>query len=113
MQIPSYIVNTVEKPLQKAGYSLHYQNNGITRYIRGKYEVNIMLDLSIPFRLYLVRRNDANSVFGLMSTTNTFGNYIYENAPVTKFMEIATAPDSNILLAVNNRVTEKILDILE
>lgn len=113
MQNPTYIVNQVEKPLEKAGYSLQYQLNGLTRYVRGKYEVNIMLDLSMPFRIYLSKRYGSNSVYGLISTANTYGNYIYENAPVDEFMEIATKPDSDILTAVSNHATEKILDILE
>ena len=113
MPNPTYIVNQVEKPLKEAGYSLQYQLNGLTRYVRGKYEINIMLDLSIPFHLYLVYRYDVNSVYEIMSTVDTYGDYIYENAPIEEFMEIATKPNSDILQAVSNRVTEKTLDILE
>lgn len=114
MQNPAYIVNHVEKPLEKAGYSLQYQNNGITRYARGKYEVNIILDGSMPYSLYLTLRYDTNSVYGIMSTVNTvFGYYIYENAPIDEFMEIATKPNSDILPAVTDKANEKILEELE
>ena len=113
MQNPTYIVNQVEKPLEKAGYSRQYQLNGLTRYVRGKYEINIMLDMTIPFRLYLVQRLDFDTVYEIMSTVDTLGRYIYENAPVDDFMKIAVKPNSDILLAVKNRITEKTLDILE
>lgn len=112
MQTPAYIVNQIEKPLEKAGYSLKYQLNGLARYVRGKYEITILLDMSSPFRLYLVRRNDFD-VNEIMSTVDTLGRYIYENAPIDEFMKIAAKPDSDILLAVLNRITEKTLDILE
>ena len=112
MQNPTYIANLVEKPLEKAGYSLQYQLNGLTRYVRGKYEVNIVLDMSDPFRLYLVRQCDTGSVY-IMSTDDTFEHYIYKNAPVKEFMEIATAPDSGILPAVTNKAVEKALEDLE
>lgn len=113
MQIPTYITNFVEKPLEKAGYSLNHRLNGITRYIRGKYEVNIILDMSAPYNLYLVQRRDDASVYEIMSTSDTSEHYIYKNAPVEEFMEIATGPESGILQAVTNRVTEKILEDLE
>lgn len=113
MQNPTYIVNQVEKPLEKAGYSRQYQLNGLTRYVRGKYEINIMLDMTMPFRLYLVQRLDFDTVYEIMSTVDTLGRYIYENAPVDEFMKIAVKPNSDILLAAKNRVTEKTLDILE
>lgn len=112
-QNPTYIINQVEKPLKETGYSLQYQLNGLTRYVRGKYEVNIVLDVCVPFRLYLVHRLDKDTVHEIMSTVDTYRCYIYENAPVNEFMEIATKPNSDILLAVSNRVTEKTLDILE
>lgn len=112
MQNPTYIVNQVEKPLEKAGYSLMYQLNGLTRYVRGKYEITILLDMSSPFRLYLVRRNEFD-VYEIMSTVDTLGRYIYENAPIDEFMKIAAKPDSDILLAVSNRLTEKTLEVLE
>lgn len=113
MPNPTYIVNIVEKPLEKAGYSLQYQLNGLTRYIRGKYEINIVLDVAVPFRLYLVHRLDKDTVHEIMSTVDTFGHYIYENAPIDEFMKIAVKPNSDILLAVSNRATEKTLDSLE
>ena len=113
MQNPTYIVNQVEKPLEKAGYSRQYQLNGLTRYVRGKFEINIMLDMIIPYRLYLVQRLDSDTVYEIMSTVDTLGRYIYENAPVDEFMKIAVKPNSDILLAVKNRITEKTLDILE
>lgn len=113
MQNPTYIVNQVEKPLEKAGYSRQYQLNGLTRYVRGKYEINIMLDMTIPYRLYLVQRLDSDTVYEIMSTVDTLGRYIYENAPVDEFMKIAAKPNSAILLAAKNKVTEKSLDILE
>lgn len=113
MQNPTYIINMVEKPLEKAGYSLQYQLNGLTRYARGKYEINIVLDPAVPFRLYMVHRIDIDTVYEIMSTVDTFGYYIYENAPIDEFMKIATKPNSDILLAAKNRVTEKTLDILE
>ena len=72
-----------------------------------------MLDVSVPFRLYLVHRIDANTVYKIMSTYGFFGEYIYENAPVNEFIEIAAKPNSDILQAVSNRVTEKTLNILE
>lgn len=112
MQNPAYIVNQVEKPLEKAGYSLKYQLNGLTRYVRGKYEITILLDMSSPFRLYLVRRNEFD-VYEIMSTVDTLGRYIYENAPIDEFMKIATNTNSDILLAVKNRITEKTLEVLE
>lgn len=113
MENPTYIVNFVEKPLKEAGYFLQYQLNGLTRYVRGKYEVNIMLDVNAPFRLYLVRRIDDSKVYKIMSTYEFCGEYIYENAPVNEFIEIATKPNSDILQAVSNRVIEKTLNILE
>ena len=113
MQNPTYIVNFVEKPLEKAGYSLQYQLNGLTRYVRGKYEINIVFDVNIPYRLYLVQRLDIDTVYEIMSTVDTFGDYIYENAPIEDFMKIATNTNSDILLAVKNRVTEKTLEVLE
>lgn len=113
MQNPTYIVNFVEKPLEKVGYSLQYQLNGLTRYVRGKYEINIVFDVNIPYRLYLVQRLDIDTVYEIMSTVDTFGDYIYENAPIEDFMKIATNTNSDILLSVKNRVTEKTLDILE
>lgn len=113
MPNPTYIVNLVEKPLEKAGYSLKYQLNGLTRYIRGKYEINIVLDVAVPFRLYLVHRLDVDTVYEIMSTVDTFGHYIYENAPIDEFMKIAVKPNSDILLAVSNRATEKTLEVLE
>ena len=113
MQNPTYIVNFVEKPLEKAGYSLKYQLNGLTRYVRGKYEINIVFDVNIPYRLYLVQRLDSDTVYEIMSTVDTFGDYIYENAPIEDFMKIATNTNSDILLAVKNRITEKSLEVLE
>lgn len=114
MQNPAYIVNFVEKPLEKAGYSLQYRSNGLARYVRGKYEVNIILDdLSMPFRLYMIRRHDANAVYEIMSTADTLGTFIYENASIDEFMKIAVKPDSDILNELSNMVTEKTLDILE
>lgn len=113
MQNPTYITNLVEKPLEKAGYSIQYQLNGFARYVRGKYEVNIMLDMSSPFRLYLARRRDVNDTYGIMSTADTLGTFIYENASFEEFMKIATKPDSDILKELSNMVTEKTLAILE
>lgn len=113
MQNPTYIINQVEKPLEKAGYSLQYQLNGLTRYIRGKYEINIVLDVAIPYRLYLVHRLDVDTVYEIMSTVDTCGHYIYENAPIDEFMKIATKPNSDILMAVSNHATEKTLEVLE
>lgn len=113
MQNPTYIVNQVEKPLKKAGYSLQYQLNGLTRYVRGKYEVNIVLDVCAPFRLYLVHRLNSDTVHEIMSTVDTYKCYIYEKAPIEEFMKIAIKPNSDILQAVSNRVAEKTLDILE
>ena len=113
MQNPTYIVNLVEKPLEKAGYSLKYQLNGITRYVRKKYEINIVLGIAIPYRLYMVLRRDPTTVYEIMSTTDTLGHYIYENAPIDEFMKIATKPNSDILMTVSNHATEKTLDILE
>lgn len=113
MQNPTYIVNQVEKPLEKAGYSLQYQLNGLTRYVRGKYEINIVLDVAIPYRLYLVHRLNVDTVYEIMSTVDTFGHYIYENATIDEFMKIATKPNSDILMAVSNHATEKTLEVLE
>lgn len=113
VQNPTYIINQVEKPLEKAGYSLQYQLNGLTRYIREKYEINIVLDVAIPYRLYLVQRLDSCTAYEIMSTVDTFGHYIYENAPIDEFMKIATKPNSDILMAVSNHATEKILEVLE
>lgn len=113
MQNPTYIINRVEKPLEKAGYSLKYQLNGLTRYIRGKYEINIVLDVAIPYRLYLVQRLDSCTAYEIMSTVDTFGHYIYENAPIDEFMKIATKPNSDILMAVSNHAIEKTLEVLE
>lgn len=112
MQNPAYIVNQVEKPLEKAGYSFKYQLNGLIRYVRGKYEITILPDMSSPFRLYLVRRNEFD-VYEIMSTVDTLGRYIYENAPIDEFMKIAAKPDSDIVLAAKNRITEKTLEVLE
>ena len=113
MQNPTYIINQVEKPLEKAGYSLKYQLNGLIRYVREKYEINIVLDVAIPYRLYLVQRLDSCTVYEIMSTVDTFGHYIYENTPIEDFMKIATNTNSDILLAVKNRITEKTLEVLE
>ena len=110
MQIPTYITNLVEKPLEKAGYSLQYQLNNFTRYVRGKYEVNIMLDMSSPFHLYLARRRGKNDTYGIMSTADTRGTFIYENASVDEFMKIAIKPDSDILKELSNMVTENSLN---
>lgn len=110
---PTYIVNMVENPLKEAGYSLQYQLNGLTRYVRGKYEINIVLDVCVPFRLYMVHRLDIDNVYEIMSTVDTFGHYIYENAPIDEFMKIAVKPNSDILMAAKNRANEKTLDILE
>lgn len=113
MQNPMYITNLVEKPLEKAGYSLQYQLNCFTRYIRGKYEVNIMFGPSSQYRLYLACRRDPNDAYGIMSTADTSGTFIYENASIDEFMKIAVKPDSDMLNELSNMVTEKTLAILE
>lgn len=113
MPNPTYLINIVEKPLENAGYSLQYQLNGLTRYVRGKYEINILLDVAVPFRLYMVQRLDKDTVHEIMSTVDTYGDYIYENAPIEEFMKIAIKPNPDILLAVSNKAIEKTLDILE
>ena len=113
MQNPTYITNLVEKPLEKAGYSLQYQLNGFIRYVRDKYEVNIMFEPSSQYRLYLARRCGTNDAYGIMSTADTSGTFIYENASFEEFMKIAVKPDSDILKELSNMVTEKTLAILE
>lgn len=72
-----------------------------------------MLDMSSPFHLYLARRRGKNDTYGIMSTADTRGTFIYENASVDEFMKIAIKPDSDILNELSNMVTEKTLAILE
>ena len=112
-------LNTWYTSASQGQKSLQYQLHGLTRYVRDKYEVNIVLDVCAPFRLYLVHRLNSDTVHEIMSTVHeimstvdTYGYYIYEKAPIEEFMKIATKPNPDILQAVSNRATEKTLDIL-